>query len=353
MNHIIFSVIVAAYNCEKYLERCINSIALQSYKNIEIILVDDGSIDKTYELCDTLAKKYNCIKIIHQENAGVSCARNNGLKIITGKYVCFVDADDYLDLNFFPELVNLINMKPSYELYNFGFYSDVENGNLKTISSDIINYQIKSYNSHFSIKNDFVNLWDNTMLYNVWNKVYLKDIIKENNISFPSYNWGEDIEFNRKYLDCIDSMYNSNKCYYHYVRERKGAVTQKYKPEIFSIRKKEFKEFNDYFESWNISSEEYMEFSSRRFIERVLGCIENSYCISMNFKQRYAEIKEIIKDSITRETLKYTKPKSKKVKIMLIPIKLKSVLLTMLMGKIFHFVKIKWPSLFNKMKNKR
>lgn len=348
-----FSIIIPVYNCDKFLRRCIDSIINQEYRNIEIILIDDGSKDNSAKLCDDYANKDKRIKVIHKENAGVSQARNDGLKIAVGKYICFLDADDYIDDKYFIEIEEILEKYKDIELINFGFYSDVDDFNFNKLSSDVINYEDRLYESHDDIKKDFINLWDHSMLYNPVNKVYVKEILDRNDITFPNFNWGEDVFFNKCYLNVINSMYNSDKCFYHYVREREGAVTKSYKPEIFEIRKKEFEDFNEYFQQWKIEKNDYYEFSCRRYIERILGCIENVYCSKMKFKDRYREIKKIIKDPITRETLKYAEPKSKKIKIMLTPIKLELTLLTMLMGKIINILKSKFPSLFNKLKNRR
>lgn len=348
-----YSIIIPVYNCSKYLSRCIESIVNQQITNYEVILIDDGSTDESPEICDLYRKKYEWIKVIHQKNQGVSHARNTGLMHASGKYLLFLDADDYWNPNYILELNEIIKATPEVELFNFGFFSDIENENLDTISSDKIIYREIKYISHEEIKSDFINLWDNTMLYNIWNKVYLRKIIIEHNIKFPNYNWGEDVEFNKLYLNQINTLYNSDQCYYHYVRERKGAATNSLNLESFNIRKKEFQEFNEYFESWGIDKSKYYEFSCRRYIERILGCIENVYSANLNFMMRYKEVKKMINDSITNEALKYVEPKSQKIKIMLIPLKLKSTLLTMFMGRISNFVKSKFPSLFNRLKNRR
>jgi len=348
-----FSIIVPVYNCQDYIARCIESVLNQNTKDIELILINDGSTDNTANIIKEYKKDSELIKVINKKNEGVSKARNEGLKKATGKYILFLDSDDYLNENYIKEINEILKKNKNVELINFGFYSDVEDMEFNNLSRDEITYKEKFYKDKKSIKKDFVELWDNTMLYNIWNKVYVKKIIDENNIKFPKSNWGEDIEFNRSYLNVINNMCNSNKCFYHYVRERNGAATKNYKKNIFEIRKNEFKEFNDYFDLWEIKKEKYYEFSCRRYIERVLGCVENVYCSDMNFKERYKEIKNIINDSITREALKYIKPKSKKIKIMLIPIKLRSTLITMLMGKTFNSIKTKHPDLFNKLKNRR
>ena len=94
------SIIIPVYNVEKYLNRCIESVVNQSFKELEIILVDDGSPDNCPQMCDDWATKDSRIKVIHQNNAGQAAARNNGMKIASGNYINFVDSDDWIDLNF-------------------------------------------------------------------------------------------------------------------------------------------------------------------------------------------------------------------------------------------------------------
>ena len=99
------SVIVPVYKAESYLDRCVESIVNQTYKNLEIILVDDGSPDNSPKMCDDWAKKDERIKVIHKKNGGVSSARNAGINEATGEFVQFVDSDDYIDLSFCEQLV--------------------------------------------------------------------------------------------------------------------------------------------------------------------------------------------------------------------------------------------------------
>lgn len=104
----VISIIVPIYNTEKYLNECIDSIINQTYKNTEIILVEDGSTDSCSKICDEYAQKDKRIKVIHKENGGPGSARNSGLDILTGKYVCFIDSDDYVATTFVYDMFNLI-----------------------------------------------------------------------------------------------------------------------------------------------------------------------------------------------------------------------------------------------------
>lgn len=95
------SIIVPIYNVEKYLDRCVQSLIHQTLKNIEIILVDDGSPDNCPAMCDEYAKQDNRIKVVHKKNAGLGMARNSGIEVATGEFVAFVDSDDYVDTSMF------------------------------------------------------------------------------------------------------------------------------------------------------------------------------------------------------------------------------------------------------------
>ena len=120
----LISIIVPIYNVEKYLKKCIDSIINQTYKNLEIILVDDGSPDNCGKICDEYAKKDNRIKVIHKENGGVSSARNVGVENATGEYIGFVDSDDYIEKDMYEVLINNlkkenadISIISNYEVY--------------------------------------------------------------------------------------------------------------------------------------------------------------------------------------------------------------------------------------------
>ena len=130
----LLSVIVPIYNVEDYLNRCVDSIINQTYKNLEIILVDDGSPDNCPQMCDDYAKKDSRIRVVHKENGGLSDARNAGMKVATGEYVSFIDSDDYISLDFYETLFQTMVDNDSdivecsvvkfYENEKFDEYSD-------------------------------------------------------------------------------------------------------------------------------------------------------------------------------------------------------------------------------------
>ena len=259
----------------------------------------------------------------------------------------------YIESNYFETIKNIFKSYPDIQLLGFGYYSIVENNNFITVSSDKIISEKFYIKNRDQLKKKLVKLWDDKMLYNIWNKVYLKSIIDKNNIKFYDENWGEDMDFNRKYLSVISNFYLSDEAFYNYVRERIGASTNRYRENFYDIRRNEFIEFNNYFKKNGIEYSEYIEFSSRRFVECVLGVIENLFSSNLNFRSKYQKIKKILNDKLLQTALKNTNSKTLKTKIMLIPLKIKNVLLTMLMGKFVNVIKNKMPGLFNHLKNNR
>lgn len=351
----LVSIIIPVYNCEKYIKKALESVLNQLYNNIEIIIVDDGSTDNSKEICEEYAIKDDRIKIYSQSNLGVSAARNLGISKANGKYICFVDADDYIESDAVLDYIESYKKYPDIQLVISGFFSEVEPIKNKKPVYQKMNMTDRYYKERNEIRENFISLWDNQLMYNLWNKMYLKSIIDENGIKFSKYNWGEDVKFNQEYLLNVNTMLNLEKCHYHYIRERKGAATNKYIKNFYNIRLKEFNEFNEFFERYGIEKEKYFEFSCRRYIERTLGCVENLFVkeCKLSFKEKYNEVKKILNNEATRISLKVTKPKSKKIKILLITYKYRLVLLTMMMGKILNFVKKHFPALFNKLKNER
>ncbi len=182
------SIIVPVYNTEKFLRRCLDSIVGQYDGEMELIIVNDGSPDKSNEICREYEKKYSFIKYIEKENGGLSSARNEGLKYATGDYVWFVDSDDYISDNAIKEIDKKI--KSNADLYEFGYFT--QNGESKK--------QIQKPNKIFSnIYDDFLTffvgeMFSNNIARTVWNKVLKRNVFVKNNVcANDKISIGEDL----------------------------------------------------------------------------------------------------------------------------------------------------------------
>lgn len=213
MERDLISVIVPVYNVQEYLTNCINSILNQSYKNIEIILVDDGSTDESSSICDSYIKKDNRIKVIHKANGGLSDARNIGIKSAKGKYITFVDSDDYLDENYVKALYILITENNS----------DIACCRMK--KTDSLNDKIINKNEKISIYNSIDAIKEILYQRNIDNsapsKIFKKDLFE--NILFPVGYAFEDLDTMYKLFLQANKIVSTTNNYYLYY-QRQGSI---------------------------------------------------------------------------------------------------------------------------------
>ena len=217
----LISVIIPVYKVEKYLEKCVDSVINQTYKNLEIILVDDGSPDNCPKICDEYAKKDKRIKVIHKENGGVGSARNKGMEKAVGEYITFVDSDDWLEKNFIQEMLFIIN-KYKVDYVTCGYYrvyenkKEIINGNLEEIVIDSKEYVNKLLN-----------------VQNGYGFVHMK-LIKKEKISSLRFEEklvvGEDALFNIQLCKNIEKIVIYNKPLYNYYFNT-NSVVRKYNNE--------------------------------------------------------------------------------------------------------------------------
>jgi glycosyltransferase involved in cell wall biosynthesis len=215
-NEELVSVIVPVYKVEKYLERCVKSIAGQTYKNLEIVLVDDGSPDACPKMCDNFAKQDTRIKVIHKQNGGLSDARNVGIENSTGKYLLFVDSDDYIELSAVEILYNnLKTYDADISFSDFAYVYDDNEGEKVTGNKTTI------YDKNSSLM-QFVET-HGVVFVTAWLKLIKREVL--GNIRFPVGRLHED-EFTtyKIFTNSTKSVYTSDTLYRYY--QRSGSIMQ-------------------------------------------------------------------------------------------------------------------------------
>lgn len=229
---ILLSIIVPVYNVEEYLKNCIKSIVIQEYKNLEIIIIDDGSTDSSAKICDSF-KKYEFISVIHKKNGGVSSARNCGVANSRGEYVAFVDSDDTLCLNCYNILINQLKKNPNIDILVFGFNNIKLNGKSHSVYGT---EKIIEYSAYESMKNFFDNDFVKNLMYAPWNKIYKKEILE--NVRFDeNLRIGEDFLFVFECLSKSNSVLIYDKCLYNYYERNNSAMTSKFSEKNFDYVK--------------------------------------------------------------------------------------------------------------------
>ncbi|HNS33024.1 MAG TPA: glycosyltransferase family 2 protein, partial [bacterium] len=212
----LVSIIVPVYNAEKYIEKCSESLLGQSYKNLEIILVDDGSTDASGRMCDGYARKDSRVRVIHKDNGGVSDARNSGMHKVTGKYLCFLDSDDYLEAETIENAVKIAE-RENVDAVIWSYYADFVDCNGKLEFSRKVSLSNGIYS-----KNGVKPLPANEHLLGigyVWNKLYRTDIVKKGNNRFlKDISLGEDMLFNCSVLSSAEKIVLVDTPYTHYMQ---------------------------------------------------------------------------------------------------------------------------------------
>ncbi len=213
MNSLI-SVIVPIYNVEKYLQKCVDSIINQTYKNLEIILVDDGSPDNCPQMCDDYAKKDSRIRVVHKENGGLSDARNAGMEVATGEYVSFIDSDDYISLDFYETLFQTMvdNDSDIVECSVVKFY---ENEKFDEYSDDL---KVTNYETVDALDG---LISENPIKQHVWNKLYKSSVALD--IPYAVGKLNEDEFWTYQVFGKAKKVTRINKTMYYYF-QRNGSI---------------------------------------------------------------------------------------------------------------------------------
>lgn len=215
----LISVIVPIYNVEKYLDRCVDSIINQTYKNLEIILVDDGSPDNCPQMCDDYAKKDSRIKVVHKENGGLSDARNVGMEVATGEYVSFIDSDDYISLDFYETLLETIVDNDS-DIVECGVVKFYENRKFDEYSDDL---KVTNYDTLDGLEG-LIN--ENPFKQHVWNKLYKTNIALD--IPYAVGKLNEDEFWTYQIFGKAKKVTRINKTMYYYFQRGSSIMGNGY-----------------------------------------------------------------------------------------------------------------------------
>lgn len=292
VSHPLVSIIVPVYNVKQHLEYCVKSIIEQSYKNTELILIDDGSNDGSSELCDLIKNRYPKIKVLHKINGGVSSARNMGLDISTGEYLVFIDSDDTISKNY---IECFVNSSKNIDIV-IGGIEDVYIDNNNHIYKNVLR-QHKAPNEG-SLSTEYYQLIN--WLRGPCAKLYKKSIIDLYNIRFDeTLSVAEDQVFNFQYYKYVESYkiaFDSIYTYYHYDQKSSLSILlneQSFSDDIFKLNI-EYKFLREYcsIDFYNIYIHELVGlFRKYRILQNDSSLISNYYRV-----KKLAEINNVVFD---------------------------------------------------------
>ena len=298
MNKLI-SIIVPVYKVEAYLTKCIESLIKQSYRNIEIILIDDGSPDKCGNICDEFAKQDNRIIVIHKPNGGVSSARNIGLDICKGDYIMFADSDDWVEPSFCEEAIKLITTM-GVECVSFGYY-DYTNENNKSL--------VTSGSRYISSEEAIESIWGEKALFFivVWNKIFHRRLF--NDIRFPEGYMFEDNAVTHRIFDLAKNIYLSDLPLYTYRRRLGSATWTNDTPRRANDR------FDIFSERLHFLKLHYPSIAEKQLIQLAKHCINNLSVIDWSNNYDIKKKFSAFLRSNKKEILKINLPLKIKIKL--------------------------------------
>lgn len=253
----LISVIVPVYRVEKYLERCVKSILSQTYKNLEVILVDDGSPDQCPAICDACAEKDARVKVIHQENKGLSGARNAGIDAASGEYLAFVDSDDYVSPHFIEELYQLLQ-DTGCAIGQCRFSYVKGDGLVEESDSAFCIYRGESLMEQLYGPEEKA-----TCFVVAWNKLYRAELFKETGIRYPEGRIHEDEATTYRLFHEAKKLAFLDRALYGYYTENGGSITS-----VFSAKRLQ----------WLTAHEERIAFFKKNGYEKLLPAAYRKLC---------------------------------------------------------------------------
>lgn len=336
MNQLI-SIIMPVYNAEKYLNRSIESVMNQTYKNIEIILVNDGSTDASLTICSNYQKADSRIKLINQKNSGVSAARNRGIDEATGTYIMFIDSDDYIEKNMIEDMVGKIT-ENDIDLVISGIKMNyIKDGQI--IKEE--NYKLKDniYTITEMLNAILVDI-DLICICGPCCKLYKRNILKDNNIKFTNeFTMGEDTWYNLDYIDaCNGKIVTMSNIYYNYMRENPDSLFTKYYEDYIRITEKVYDKFLKLLKR-KASNEAVIRYE-KSYIFNLIYANSINFKYNTSHKKKMEDLNYSLNNNIVRNSIKNVKINNvkEKVFVLLIKYKFKYILY-------FYFkLKISWRS---------
>jgi glycosyltransferase involved in cell wall biosynthesis len=266
------SVIIPVYNCEKYLNKCLNSVLEQTLDDFELILVNNGSLDDSAQICAKYADLDSRIRYFLRENSGSAAEpRNRGLEEARGEYIVFVDGDDYLEPDALETLyTEAVSMDYDCVIAGYTNYSD----------DGVVDFDVipdgQEYMSSTEVKQYFARTYPNGEAGYLWNKIYKRDIIEHFEIRFPSYARLEDGFFNVAYFSHVDKLKILPKVTYHYKTNAQTELFRKSPSNYYDLIEALTEHYYETIAGWGLEAADYEQEMVRFFLNETEICFENT-----------------------------------------------------------------------------
>lgn len=340
------SVIIPAYNVEKFLPNALESVLRQTEPDFELIVVDDGSSDGTGALCDRYAARDKRVRAVHQKNAGAHAARNAAMDLATGEYLYFMDGDDWAEAGMFAAMREVVQ-RTGADLAIFGFMIDTYHGK-GAPSSERKAHPDAFYPDAAAFRRAAADLFDKNLLYVPWNKIVRASLMRAENIRFRPTMW-DDYPFNLEVIRNVKTVAVDARAFYHFNRGLRVSETTKYFPGMREKRDEEHRALKELYAYWGLSDDPHArEVVARRYAERLFGVLENVVCADspLPAREKRAKVGEIVRSEEVRESIRFARPRSLHMRLMLAIVATGSAGFTYQLARAISFTKAHLSRLF-------
>ncbi|MBE5943568.1 MAG: glycosyltransferase [Lachnospiraceae bacterium] len=368
----LISIIMPIYNAELYIDAAINSVIQQTFKDWELILVDDASKDNSYNICKEWAEKDSRITVRHlSTNKGAGNARNVGMDLSKGRYITFMDADDTLDKGLYESVTSGINQETvlyskqdpkkhktkkeerivtDTDMVVWGVTEEYYNHKGKHTGSNILSLEDAVYNTPEMVRRKVIRLEDRTLFGYQWNHLYKREIIKDNNIRFEKVTLYEDYFFNLKVIEHINTMIVSSNCGYHYYKRENQSLTNTYVPEYYKLSRRRVESMYETYKRWQMYTPEVKNSCGQRLVRYTLSALVRNCSpkSNMSHKDRRKWVKRLYKDNLYRAVAKHCYIEQIPLRILRGLINRHCTGLILTMGRFVYIVKEGKPDIFAK-----
>lgn len=303
MRKVVVSVIVPIYNVRYFIDKGINQLLQQTYQDYEILLVDDGSTDGSWEECNRWACQDNRIVVLHQQNQGAGSARNLGIDHAKGDYIYFYDIDDEISPRLLENNVQMMEIY-SADMIVFGYKS------IDTIykSEVVVDFPKTYVESNHQFRDIYVDEFVLKVNGFPWNKFYSKDFLDRHHLRFENQRIQQDEVFNMLCYKHVEKMFISPEVLYHYYVYDKGNTRSRFIADRFDIYKSVRMHFEDLKSFWDLNDKRLDDYLCKRFYDSVMSCmlfnLTHPNC-NLSKQEKRVEIKRIMTDPLTVEAFAY------------------------------------------------
>ena len=345
------SIIMPTYNCEKYIDRAISAIDEQTFRDWELLVIDDCSTDGTPELVRRWVEKNSRITlIIKEKNGGPGEAKNIGISKARGKYITFCDADDWLE----KEALEFLSDKgeANVDVIVAGYYRDIcdENGTL--CERNLVSMPAMETDQQKKLIKSIIKLDQYRLFSFAWNKLYKTEIVKKSNIIFSDKKFGEDYDFNISFFQFAESIKVLEKGFYHYIKQNEESLTQRFVPDFYEINRERFEKMCILMKKYDCYNRQLCQIVMTLYIKHIMAAIARMYDKrgDLNSRHRREKTKKMLSDCLSIEAAKYAKGNSKAEKLCVAIFKTRSVSINLLFGRALWLMQTKGKKFYEKIK---